>query len=366
MLKRLWARIHSYFYYNRMERNGIIALVVLLTIFFVGLFIYERMRTPALQTNRFFKQVDSIEQALRVPEIKPTYFAFNPNEVDSVTLRKLGFSEKQTKNILNYRKAGGRFYKKQDFQKLYFVTDSIFQIYEAYLVIPERKKPNFQRKKTYSKKEKVVVKKKDTLFYFNPNTMTIAEWQKLGVSKKVAQTVKNYLAKGGHFKKAEDLKIIYGLSAATYSRLQPYIQIPKEKKKEEVVVIYDLNAITVNELEGLKIRPKIAQRIMKFRDLLGGYAQLQQLDDVYGIRKFELGILRKHCKIQSQVKQIDINEASLQELKKHPYINYVAARAIVRYRKRNGKFTTEETLKKSKILSDKVFEKAKSYLKIKN
>ncbi len=131
-------------------------------------------------------------------------------------------------------------------------------------------------------------------------------------------------------------------------------------------MIYDLNSLTVNDLQAMKIKPKMAQRIIKFRDLLGGFARLEQLAEVYGIQQYQLRILQKHCKIQTAVKQININKASVKELKKHPYLDYSTARAIVRYRKRKGDFTSIETLKNAKILTEKAFEKTKYYLKVEN
>ncbi len=207
MLKKIRAFLHSFCYYNQMERNGIVAFVVLLCLFFGGLWLYEKVHKPPLPDNRFFAKIDSLEQALKVPKLQAIYTEFNPNLVDSAKLRELGFSKKQTQNILNYQKAGGQFYAKKDFKKLYFVTDSIYRIYEPYLVIPKKKWAKKERKKYTKKAKKVAEQKKDTLFYFNPNEITVGQWEQLGVSTKVARTVKKYLAKGGKFRKAEDLQV---------------------------------------------------------------------------------------------------------------------------------------------------------------
>jgi competence protein ComEA len=68
---------------------------------------------------------------------------------------------------------------------------------------------------------------KDSLFVFDPNTASLQEFQKLGLSEKQASTIKNYLNKGGSFKTKEDLKKIYGISADQYNQLEPYIFIEK-------------------------------------------------------------------------------------------------------------------------------------------
>src|SRR5688572_15392016 len=68
-------------------------------------------------------------------------------------------------------------------------------------------------------------KKKTELFYFDPNTLSAEEWQRLGLRSKTIHTIQNYLSKGGHFRKPEDLKKVYGLYPDEYERIAPYIRI---------------------------------------------------------------------------------------------------------------------------------------------
>ena len=67
---------------------------------------------------------------------------------------------------------------------------------------------------------------KGQLFYFDPNVLPFEGWKKLGIREKTIGTIQNYLHKGGHFSKPEDLKKIYGIRADEYKRLEPYIRIP--------------------------------------------------------------------------------------------------------------------------------------------
>ncbi len=141
MLKRIWAKLRTYFYYNQVERNGVLAFAVLLILLFSLSYLFDFSRNNNEDANRFFAQVDSIENTIQNNKVNTqAYFSFNPNTVNETDLQRLGFSEKQIRNLLNYRKAGGKFYQKADFQKLYFVNDSIYAIYEAYIIIPQQKK----------------------------------------------------------------------------------------------------------------------------------------------------------------------------------------------------------------------------------
>ena len=81
---------------------------------------------------------------------------------------------------------------------------------------------------------------KGQLFYFDPNVLPFEGWKKLGIREKTIGTIQNYLNKGGHFNKPEDLKKIYGIRPDEYIRLEPYIKIattnlaglPIDKKAE--------------------------------------------------------------------------------------------------------------------------------------
>ena len=73
-----------------------------------------------------------------------------------------------------------------------------------------------------------------TLFRFDPNTLDEEGWQKLGLKPKTIGTIKNYLAKGGRFRRAEDLARIYGLRPDESMRLMPYVDIAENEKPEQV------------------------------------------------------------------------------------------------------------------------------------
>ena len=64
-------------------------------------------------------------------------FRFNPNTASLDEFMRLGFSEKQAQSIINYREAGGRFRRKEDFAKSYVVADSVFKRLEPFIDIPK-------------------------------------------------------------------------------------------------------------------------------------------------------------------------------------------------------------------------------------
>lgn len=71
-----------------------------------------------------------------IPRMSVETFRFNPNTVTEEDLCRLGFSVRQARSIINYRKKGGRFRRKSDFAKSYVVSDSIYLRLEPFIDIP--------------------------------------------------------------------------------------------------------------------------------------------------------------------------------------------------------------------------------------
>lgn len=220
--------------------------------------------------------------------------------------------------------------------------------------------------------------KEITLFQFDPNNLSEDEWRKLGLSDKQIKTIKNYESKGGKFYKKEDLKKIYGISEAQYKMLEPYILIPPKEKKEytstkpkeenissgKSAPIIELNTADSAKLELLPgIGGTLANRIIKYRNSLGGFTKKDQLLEVYGITKETYDKLVLRIAVRPiGITKININTAEVNDLKKHPYIKYNIANAIVNYRKAHGNYTSVAEIKKIEIVSDELYQKIEPYL----
>ena len=72
---------------------------------------------------------------------------------------------------------------------------------------------------------------KAEVFYFDPNTISPADWKRLGLRDKTIHTIQNYLSKGGKFYKPEDISKIWALSPSDARRLIPYVSIKNSKKE---------------------------------------------------------------------------------------------------------------------------------------
>ena len=99
-------------------------------------------------------------------------------------------------------------------------------------------------------------------------------------------------------------------------------------------LLIDINTADTARLRQLRgIGPVFAARIVKYRTLLGGFVDTEQLLEVYGITTDLFTQIEPHVVVSHQeVKKLPINTATLDELRRHPYLDYYQARAIVDYR----------------------------------
>lgn len=226
---------------------------------------------------------------------------------------------------------------------------------------------------------------KGELFYFDPNSLSVEGWKKLGFREKIINTIRNYLSKGGKFKKPEDLKKIYGLFPDEYERIAAYIRIadnniPAHQEQEFRPIsnnnssnnkpgyaVIDINIADTTALIALPgIGSKLAARIVNFRDKLGGFYSINQVAETYGLPDSTFQKIRQYLKLETNaLRKININSATVDELKAHPYIRYSLANPIVAYRNEHGPFYKTEELKKVMAVTEDIYNKILPYLTIK-
>jgi len=237
-----------------------------------------------------------------------------------------------------------------------------------------------KRKSSYNENDII----KGELFYFDPNTVTESEWKKLGLRDKTIKTIENYRSKGGSFYKSEDLQRIYGLHDDEYERLKPYIKIESHIPNEESISskpkneiqpaktytarysIIDVNTADTTAFISLPgIGSKLAARIITFREKLGGFYSIEQIGETYGLPDSTFQKIKQYLKLDNpSVKKININTASVEEMKAHPYIKYNLADPIVSYRNEHGSFSKIEDIKKVMVVTDEIYKKIEPYLSL--
>ena len=219
-----------------------------------------------------------------------------------------------------------------------------------------------------------------SLFLFDPNTLAEAGWKKLGLPVKTIHTVLNYISHGGRFRKPEDLGKIYGLRKEIYERLFPYIHIPGplppatrtasivyrpavSKKERNAININNCDTTALIDLPGIGSR--LAQRIINFRDKLGGFYSTEQVGEVYGLPDSTFRVIKQWLICPgTALKKININTADVNTLRQHPYIKWNLATAIVRFREQHGPYKSTEELQQIAIMTAEIFKKIVFYLSV--
>lgn len=217
------------------------------------------------------------------------------------------------------------------------------------------------------------------LFVFDPNLATVADWLRLGLSEKTAATIDRYRKKGGRFYKKEDLQRIWGLPKGFYDRVKDFIDIPPREEKKypvyekteyvrserspKIIQVNNADSVAFEALPG--IGPKLSARIVGFREKLGGFYTVDQIGETYGLPDSTFQEIRPFLTIDaSAIRTININTATKDELRSHPYIKWNLANAIVAYRTQHGNFQSVEDLKKIAVIDEKTYEKVTRYLRI--
>lgn len=112
-------------------------------------------------------------------------------------------------------------------------------------------------------------------------------------------------------------------------------------------MLLDLNLADSADLEGLPgIGEKLSSRIVRYRDRLGGFVQMQQLEEVYGLHDSTLALIMPFLRIDPDFvpQKLYINRVDLDALGRHPYAGYALAKKLLAYRKQHGKFASVDML----------------------
>jgi len=171
------------------------------------------------------------------------------------------------------------------------------------------------------------------------------------------------------FSKRSDLGLKKDILPSTSSSSRPRSSFdgnPKEKvhtSKDIAIVLQDLNKATAEQLQQVRgIGPAFSARIIKYRQLLGGFVSPNQLSEVYGLDEEVIGEIFKYYIVNPSPTPIDLNSDSAKVLARHPYISYDLAWTIINYRKQNGDLQSAEDVKKIKSIDPATFQKLKPYL----
>ncbi|MDR2085673.1 MAG: helix-hairpin-helix domain-containing protein [Dysgonamonadaceae bacterium] len=141
---------------------------------------------------------------------------------------------------------------------------------------------------------------------------------------------------------------------------------PKMEKLSPGTVV-DINRSDTTELMKVPgIGSSFARRITGYRNLLGGFYRIEQLQEVYGMyEELYVKIIPYMTVNQDSIRTIAVHSASIDKLKSHPYINFYQAKAIIEMRKKNGKINDISELNLLEEFTPDDLERIRRYLDFK-
>lgn len=241
---------------------------------------------------------------------------------------------------------------------------------------PGKKYPDY----TNNRSSAIHPKKEIRLATFDPNMADSTTFLSLGLPSWMASNILRYRNRQGRFRRPEDFRKIYGLTEEQYRTLLPYIRIAEEPispdtsrllvvqataqhdtlMKYHPGIIIDLNQADTTELKKIPgIGSRIAQSIVNRRRLLGGFYQIEQLEEI----RLKVEKLRSWFSVDAtQIHRININKASVERMMHHPYINFYQAKVIAEYRKKKGKLRDLKQLALYEEFTSADFERIMPYI----
>ncbi|MFC7774178.1 ComEA family DNA-binding protein [Flavobacterium sp. GCM10027622] len=208
------------------------------------------------------------------------------------------------------------------------------------------------------------------IYPFNPNFITDFKGYKLGMNVNEIDRLLTFRKAGKFVNSPEEFQAVTKVSDSLLAVIAPYFKFPewvKNKRsyvegysktnyssferKERNSVVLDINQATKEDLMKIYgIGDAISDRILKQKEVFGGFVDMNQMDDVWGLSPEVIAELHKNFKITTvpSVPKIDINNESVKNLAKFPYFRYALAREIVTFRSMNNGIHSVEDLIKIK------------------
>ncbi|CDA96573.1 putative uncharacterized protein [Prevotella sp. CAG:1320] len=307
--------IKEFFYLQRDDRRAVLTLLALAVVALSLIFWLGESSSPpptAKKTNSRKKanreyangRTNSAEKYYRVEEVKAERFPFDPNTADSTQLLRLGLAPWQVRSIYRYRAKGGTFRQPSDFARLYGLTRKQYRELRPYIRI-------------------------------SPDYLPAADYYAPRRTSNNARSMD---------------------SSATKAPRYTYTARHKLRPGEHIAI----NSADTTQLQKIPgIGSAYARMIIRYRERLGGFITMAQVLESGPVPESALRYITIDA---TQVRKLNINKLSLNQLRRHPYINFYQAKAICEYRRLHGPLHSLEELRFSPDFPPAQIERLQPYV----
>ncbi len=350
----------DFFYYTRNEQRGIVVLffLIIIVIFLrVTITYWMPKSNNTLEQEKFISTVKALNDSLvRLNKgcAKDILFSFNPNTVTTQELELLGFSNYQKKSFLGYRNKVKAFSSKKDLYRVYGMDSSFVDKLSDYIIWESSEVQDNKR----------VLAKESHVDWVNFNEIDSGFLQSHISSLSLRDSIFTHISKT-YITKSLPLKSV---ESFTDHRLYEWLKsnsIPKghERKTNKEIVVVEINSADTMDFKKLVgIGSVYAQRIVKFRNLLGGFYSIKQIKEVYGLPDNVFHQIEKKLRVNVElIKKIDPEKSTISDIARHPYFTYEQSIELVNLYRKNANPVRDNILDLESI--DEVeFERMKNYL----
>lgn len=290
-MKKLLSQFKTYFSFTRGELRGVFVLVSLMLLVMIFYYLMPVLfPLPNLDFTEFDKKSEAFLKGQKSIETR-TYqyseksesnaetwfndkekeksnitnpFPFDPNAMSEAGWKRLGLTTKQIATIENYKSKGGKFYKKEDFKKMYCISDEEYETLSPFITIANTSERSFV---------------KNT---FTPSPVKLIELNSAdaealksikGIGDYFATKIIQYRDKLGGFYSVEQLKEVYKMDSAKYAQIAPYVEVNANAVRKISVNSADFDELKSHPYIGYNI----ALSLINYREKHGNFANINDL-----------------------------------------------------------------------------------------
>ena len=227
------------------------------------------------------QQQQRAEKPQEVAELHP--FPFNPNTLTEEEWLQMGLTDRQVRNIMNYKAKGGKFYSKNDLGKLYTISEEELAQLEPFIVLPEVSRGKNTKSSsqggvsTGSTTAAAAPSEKKTIPIVDLNTVdstTLVELPQIGPY--TAVRIIEFREKLGGFVDKEQLCDVKGMDDARFAAIQPYINLGAVEIRKVDVNRADFKTLVHHPYLSYEQVKRIVNQREK-RGMIKNWAQLEEL-----------------------------------------------------------------------------------------
>ena len=323
-------KLKDFFYLQRNDRQAILVLLGIILVCTTLSFVIGNFHSTTTSSGKetedsqvgqgndqrgiFTKASEDKPLYYKVDGVPHELFPFDPNTADSTQLLRLGLQAWQVRSIYRYRAKGGIFREPSDFARLYGLTKRQYEVLAPYIIIGEDYRPASDY---YGKGDRSDSHTSNKSHSYSSNPPTEAR---------------------------------QSANAQTYS-------YPHKLSPGQQISVNQADTTELTKIPG--IGSYYAKAIIRYREQLGGFASPSQLLEIEGLPESAIAFIKIHS---SETKKININSLPLNQLRRHPYINFYQAKEICDYRRLKGPIKSLQDLKLLKDFPPAEIERLKPYI----